>query len=542
MKVHPKLFHVWKNYCRVIKRVNRWHLSIKVISITLLISALVFTTGCSLEGFREFKVESINLSNDSVIGTDKSSIEVVFSKEVNKKTVYDSIRVEEEGSSQVSVDLEIDRNRVAIIPVEKWLSHKRYWLVIDKDIEDIYGKKMEKSFYMAFRSTEDAMPVSALIVEPDIQNDTVNEELGELTLAFSGSVDRPSIELAFSISPEAKGRFNWVSDSSFTYVLEKPLQKNSLYTVYISNKGLDQEGNPIREFDRSFEYCSNTPYPEVDTILIDGVMAFDRNNQNSFSLQNDCYYSYINNVGKDSVVRINFTSDIDRESLLSGLEISPSVDWTANWIDDRTVDISFDENLKLEEDYNLRLGKEIKGKDGLSFLYKYLVNARIDGQFSRYLDFYADDFTGILVDASISSGGNPVTTGAVLVGEDSDGYYIKINYNDTPAPEEIDVVLIFTLRFLSSSYSPVIKRGTLQDSVNFSFITGTNPNTSSKTGSIDGFNWTGDNECNLSIGELATDNVYHLQIAGGPDAVEDEYNNYLRDNIDYYFKLIVEHD
>ena len=542
MKSYLKGVFKYISYDRVFKQVDRRPSSIKVLFVALLFMAFVFVFGCSLEGFRDFEVKSVNLSEDSVIGTDRSSIEVVFNKAINKKAAYDLIRVEEEGGSQVSIDLDIDKNRVIITPDENWLSHKRYWLIIDKDIEDIYGKKMEKSFYLAFRSTEDPMPISALIVEPDIQNGTVDEDISQLTIAFSGPVDASSVNRSFSISPEVKGSFNWVSDKSFTYIFEKPLPKNSLYTVSISDKGLDQEGNPIKGFNRSFEYCPNTPYPAVDTILIDGVIAFDRNNQNSYLIQDDCYYTHINGVEKDSVVRINFTSDIDKESVLNGLEISPSVDWSTDWIDDRTVDVSFDENLKLDEDYELKLGREIKGKDGLPFLYKYLVTAQIDGQFSGYLDFYAADFTNLTIDAELSTGGSPVANTGILVGEDSDGYYIKVNYNDTPAPEEIDVVLIFTLRFLSSSYSPVIRKNTLQDSVNFSFIMGTNPDTSSRTGNIDGFDWTGDNECHLSIGELATDNVYHLQIAGGPGAVEDEYSNYLRDDIDYYFKLIVGHD
>jgi len=96
------------------------------------------------------------------------------------------------------------------------------------------------------------------------------------------------------------------------------------------------------------------------------------------------------------------------------------------------------------------------------------------------------------------------------------------------------------MRFLSDNYIPFIMKDSLQDAVNFSFVAGTNPGTSSKTGNINGYEWISGNECILKVGETGKDNIYHLHISGGSSGVLDNHDNYMKDDIDYYFKLKIQ--
>ncbi len=514
----------------------------KIILVIILLLIFSILGGCSIEGLKSFEIESVNLDSDAVIGTNKSSIEVLFNKKIDEQKAYGKVRVEEEGGDQVSIDINISDKRLIVTPIERWQPHRRYWLVVDKDIEDIYGKKMERNYHLSFRSTKELLPVSALIVDPVIENNKVNGDIEYLEIAFSGEVNRASVERAFSIAPVVEGRFSWFSGDNFLYIFNKPLSKNSTYTVTITDEGLDFENFPLKSFSKTFEYCPNTQYPEINLIMIDGITVFDRNEPDTYLIEDDCYLIQAGSIEKDAVFRVVFSTDVDKSSFESGFEITPTADWSILWIDNRTVDVSFSQNLKLEEFYRLKFGKNIKGVDGLLFQHSYQLEVEINAQFSRFLNFYAGDFTDLAIDADLDSEGTTINNTGISIGEDSDGYFVKINYNDTALPEEIDVSLLFTLRFLNDSYSPVIRKNTLQDSVNFSFVLGTNSATSSKTGNIDGYNWQTDNECVLHVGELATDNIYRLNLLGGENGVEDIYDNYLEDDVDYYFRLILEQD
>ena len=508
-----------------------------LVALTFLI--LLFS-GCSIEGFKEFLVSDISINDGGVIGTDRKGIRLIFDKEVDADSAYDSIRVEEEGNTQVSIDLDIDGKVIFIVPIEKWKPHKRYWLIIDGDIEDKYGKKLRESFYISFKSTDEVLPVSAMVIDPAIKYDVVDENINCVKIAFTNAVDRASIERAFTISPEIEGNFNWQSNRSFNFEFNENPLKNRLYTISITDSGLDANGYPIKEFTRIFEYCPNTEHPEVDSISLDGNLIFDKNNPDSYAIEDDTCSIDVGNIEKNFTLRLNFTTSIDKESFENGFEIIPSVNWNASWQDENTVNISFNDNLALAENYRMELGTNVKSMDGLVLKNKYLISGIVLGDYSRYLSFYANSFTELSIDAALSNGGTPVPVTNVTSGLDDDGNFINIIYTDPSDPEDLEATILLTMRFLSDKYTPYIKKDSLQDAVNFSFVAGTNPGTSSKTGNINGYEWISGNECILKVGETGKDNIYHLHISGGLSGVLDNHDNYMKDDIDYYFKLKIQ--
>ncbi|RKY03672.1 MAG: hypothetical protein DRP55_00850, partial [Spirochaetes bacterium] len=196
--------------------------------------------------------------------------------------------------------------------------------------------------------------------------------------------------------------------------------------------------------------------------------------------------------------------------------------------------------LALAENYRVELGTNVKSTDGLALKNKYLISGIVLGDYSRYLSFYANSFTELSIDAALSNGGTPVPVTNVTSGLDDDGNFINISYTDPSDPEDLEATILLTMKFLSDNYIPFIKKDSLQDAVNFSFVAGTNPGTFSKTGNINGYEWISGNECILKVGETGKDNIYHLHISGDSSGVLDNHDNYMKDDIDYYFKLKIQ--
>ncbi len=62
-----------------------------------------------------------------------------------------------------------------------------------------------------------------------------------------------------------------------------------------------------------------------------------------------------------------------------------------------TVQIYFEENLMLNEYYEISINKGIKNTDGLNLQYSNLIYLHINGENSQFLEFYVDDFSFIYI-------------------------------------------------------------------------------------------------------------------------------------------------
>jgi len=514
----------------------------------LCIFILIIIFACSLDTFSNFSVVSVSITENEVIGTEKKEIEIVFTKNVDNKKAEDNIRIEKDSSGEISFKHAILGNHVIITPEEKWLPHERYWLIISKEITDIYGKEMGKDFYLSFQSTDGLLPVSAVLVSPEIFCGILTNETHSIQIAFSSDVDRNSIEREFSISPGIDGYFEWTSDSSFKYHFEDSLEKNSFYSIQISNNAKDQYGYAIKSFFREFEYYPNQEYPGLNAVILDSLEIFNAGDPSTYSIEGGYFIIGYDEAEKDLVLRIEFSKPIEKTTFKDNFQVSPFREWHEVWLDEYTIEISFEENLKIDEYYEITINKMIKDMDGLNLQNNYVINMHVNGKNSQFLEFYAEDFTHLSVnsdDVELWLGSSKIDNGVqnVLLEKDNEGYVIKIDYDETKISAEdipdIEVKWRVLLRFNDPIYVPVIDQKSLQDSLNFGLIFGND----SYSGSINSFNWEvgAGNECQVYTGEIGTDNVYFFSIDGGSKGVIDERQNYMEDDIKYFFKVILIH-
>ena len=539
--------------------------------ILALVVFLLVLFGCSLDRFSEFSIVSSSLSSNGIIGTEKEPITLTFTKEIAKPGASSYISIEDDNGSSIGIKCTVDEKAMIILPDEEWKPYTRYWLIIDRGLTDVYGRSLDNNYYIPFQSTDVLLPVSAIIISPEVKNNKIEEEINVFEILFSSPVDKESIERAFSIVPDLDGYFEWIEPEdlsekedliSLGYTGDKliftplePIIPNNVYSVIISEDGLDKSGFHIERFERSFEYKPNTPFPAVDRILVDNEVIFDLSalNQNSgnqscsqcenIRIENKTFIITYDRAEKSCEVQFEFSEPIDPVSFKEKLSISPSAEFELQWYGQSLAGIRLQENLEIQKYYSIELKNGVESNESILMQYGYLIEIFTGGDFSTFLSFYADDFTTLQINGELFDDDLPVVIDSVQTGKDDEGYFIRIIYTD-PAenidPSSLEAKVDIELLFENPIYVPEIDRATVQDGTTLNFVMGQDPISRDKTGIIQGFNWLASNRCVLNLSGLGNNNIYSFSIMGGESGVIDSHENYMKDDVLYYFKLIIE--
>jgi hypothetical protein len=522
--------------------------------------SLFSLSACSLEFFGDFKVVSVSITENGIIGTGRREIEIEFSKEVREKEAERAVRVESDASVEVAIRHRVSGARVVLEPERVWDSHERYWLIVEKDLKDVYGKELGREFCLPFQSTEELIPVSASLVSPEVRGGVVEVETEYIRVVFNAGVDRGSVERAFSIAPSVEGYFEWDSDRELVYRLTGRLKKNGYYTVSVGGGAFDLSRHAVKSFSRSFEYFPNRDSPAVERVVSSGEVIFDREDTNTYALQEGTYIAEFPRAEKDLAIVVYFSdlsAPIDRSTLRDGIRVSPHVDLREEWLDGFTVRITFAERLAIGGVYEVRLTRRIADEDGLSVRRELLLELTVNGAGSRFLDFYAGESTALDVGARlmIHDGTGPpavfdVEKSAIVKGVDERGAYFMVPFGGGADESEIAVELLIDIAFVYASPRdvppqpgfqgpglPLLDRSRLQDSVSFGAVFGDNP----LRGGIGSFEWVDSDphRCAARMVGAGAGNVYRFSIRGGEDGVVDDLGNTMAEDVVFYFRLMV---
>jgi hypothetical protein len=504
------------------------------VFVILLSCPLWLLSACTLEAFRDFNVISASVEENGIIGTDRTAIVVTFSKTVDPLSVDEAIRIETDDATEVAVLRRTEGRAVTITPDENWEAHQRFWLIVKGNLKDSFGKELGIDYFLSFQSTGDIAPVSTLLTYPEIEGGIVTREISHFDITFSGPVHRNSVERAFSISPDARGYFEWFSDISFRYHLTDDLSKNTLYVVSIPAEARDENNNPIEPFSRVFEYFPNIPYPIVREILVDDFIVYQAENPDTYTLEGDRYVVVCQNAEKDSVLRINFSKPMKQSTFHNGLQISPFSPWRENWMDDEIVTIVFEEDLYIQQWYDVSIARSIKDADLLNLQYRYELKLNTGGENSRFVILQGDTPDSMDIDVQLYNGSEPIQHESVITGMGNCGYYVSVMYDSPIIPADLKGDLTFNLRFSYNDASPypVIDPSSLQDSFFISSVFGSSPG-------VDRFDWTvgGESACTVTASNFADRGIYRLYLRGGREGVHDDRGNYLAEDVEVLFEL-----
>jgi len=524
----------------------------KLFVFLLLLSIVFLLFSCTLISVEDFYIVRMSIEENGIIGAGKEPIEIQFSDKIDENSVKDNVKIERDNGTEIVFQHNVLKDRLILTPEEEWAPHQRFWLVVSGELKDIHGLKMGRNFYLSFQSTVEMLPVSGIMVLPVVPGGIVETETYTLQIRFSSDVDKNSVERAFSISPYTKGYFEWLNNILLTYHFIDPLQKNTLYNVSISDEARDIRGFEIKPFQEDFEYFPSLSCPEVIAIYAGASKIFDLTDPLTFSKEGGKILVVHQGAEKDLAMRFDFSTPLDVISFRDNFSISPYTEWYEKWNPEGTVvNIYFNDNLTLEEKYEIYLGKGLKSKNGMAFFYEYMVLLNVDGPYSRFLKFYAPLFTDLvteLQDFELWKSGTLVEDGIADVQllepyeNQNEGNALKVIYNESVVQKEdlpfLEIRWKIHLEFTHPYYVPVIDRCSLQDSVFINSIFGN----SAFSGSIQSFTWEGDNVCILNVREMGKDSIYHLSIEGGKAGVIDENKNYIDGDVEYFFRVILSPD
>jgi hypothetical protein len=501
----------------------------------MLLAALL--GACTLEVLSDFTVKAVSVPEEGVVGTGREPLVIRFSKEADPLEVDRYVRVESEDAVEVAIIRECRGREVTVTPDQQWEPHRRFWLIVDGDLPDIHGKTLGRGFARSFRSTDRDARVSAVLVSPRISGGVVAEETGELELSFSAPVNPDSVERELSISPPVAGFFQWPTNSSCIYHLTGTMARNRFYTLSLSGEARDAAGNPIRPFTREFEYFPNQTYPRVTRVLDGrGDLVFDPEAPGTYSLEGDRYVIPLPLAEKDVSLRVEFSSSMDTAGFAEGVRVSPFAEWEAIWLSGSSVHIGFPSELALDGRCQVSVDRGVEDAHGLPTQHAYLFDLCICGPGSRPLMWTAGDFTGLQVDAQIATGGSILPAEPPSLETGPAGFCIRIAYAEEVDPEQVEVELTFHLEFLRAGFPdhPLdLDQKTLQDAFSLRALFGSAP-------AVERYTWSAGNRCGVTCSRLAHQGVYRLTVRGGPDGVLDRDGNYLLDDLESFFQVVLE--
>lgn len=178
---------------------------------------------------------------------------------------------------------------------------------------------------------------------------------GIITLKFSQTMDRSSVEAAFTINPIMKGYIQWnAAETEMSFIPEPQLVPSTIYEVILSTYAKTKSGENL-----AFAYVisfSTTPLKIVRTSPLNGVIG----------------------VSTQSGILFNFNSVVDKNSFKNGLLINPSILGDLNWVDNKTVIFTPGTFFSPETDYSIRLEMSIQDIFGKRLPVPYIFYFRTE--------------------------------------------------------------------------------------------------------------------------------------------------------------------
>ncbi|MCB1159742.1 MAG: Ig-like domain-containing protein, partial [Leptospiraceae bacterium] len=211
-----------------------------------------------------------------------------------------------------------------------------------------------------------------------------NNEKGICSLAggikfkfvFTEAMEESSVLRSFSIQPAVKGIFKKESADTFSFFPTESLVTFQQYKLQFSTEAKDLSGKNLREnFSFSFITGDGTGSMDVTNPSLISVRADAERDPGSCDgkaemdlLSNDaaddiCSFN-LNEVLKGPIITFQFSEEMNKDSVLQALHISPSVSGNINWLSSSSLEYRIDKPLQQGIGYEIELTKDAKDIKG----------------------------------------------------------------------------------------------------------------------------------------------------------------------------------
>lgn len=519
----------------------------KYIYIVCVIIGLLSACTVNDAGFYDSEpVHIINYKPDTEFLVNESVVVYFrFSKKMNTKATQGAFKFEEDATVIDGVFKWSDNDRVMrYYPEKTCLFGKKYRVTLSTKAECFNGNDLKKAFEHNFQLGYDN--VLPFVVSEDCSPDP-NTRLGleqmraPFVITFSEPMDKRYPYNHMSIDPAIEGFYTWhdendatvdqFSDTPCRKLVFTPYEdyvKQKYYTVTVNETFTDSAMNPLKEaYSLSFYTGDDDIIPEILSVTTDS--SADNNLVGS-----DADFVINTGIEKDATITIEFSEDMDKDTVEKAIRFIPSVSYDVDWTDagHLTLTLKKDEYFGWNTNYRLEILDSAQDlqENSLAKTYQYVF--LIDGADSRPPVVASID---ILYD-NTSDG----------VGAGNDIFYNDILDNLVHETYTINCYAWgnnFTKKFIFTVFFDAVTDidiGTLIDSMSFKSIA--DPETkleimSFRDAGIQGGYYAYEFDVyatGSAQGSITPDAIISLSILGDKSNVKDINNNFMQDNVEFY--------
>ncbi len=499
--------------------------------IALLLSA-IFINGCNyFVDLDQPKVKQIHPANGSIISNYRPVIFVEFSEAMDKSKTEEAFTIE--GDHKLKGHFRWEGNILYYELVEDCKDATVYTIKVRSSAEDSNGNNLVKDAVSSFSMGSDLIKPVVLSINP-VDGSAVENPFTPVVVEFSEPVRLESLYRGFSLSPFVNGDITLSADGTvFTFTPYDPYVHGLLYTITLSDEICDVAGNPLIETTKSIfkagtdfinptlnPDATNPPDPQT------GVFASQTNTVLRLSP-----FTLTSGVDKNANIVITFSKAMQRLDTQKSISISPFIEYTHNWITDRTLQIIVSPYFALKQQYTLTISTQAKDIAGNVLDRDYSFPFFIDAENSLPIEVEPYGIPVKHIYQMPCSENGPDEQGPVRILENDDiiesaapYYFIRQINNENKKIHILRVVLNNQNNSL-----PSIGLNHISAIQNISFtVQSGNVIKNSKIWKID---IPPGNHAALDIYlfdlEYNQSMYYRLSISHGPDGIKDSYNNYM---------------
>ena len=486
---------------------------------------VVLATAC------ELNIETLRVvrctPGRGVSGIERGAVvEIVFSADVNRIDA-EELFLFENGDGMIRGEYTwVGGSMFIFTPSDPLEKNGRYTITVPRNIRDTKGNTMGSDFLSDFYIGNDFTTPRVLSSIPSYNGGlTYNVDADQdISIDFSKSMNTGKTIEAFSISPEASGYFVWsesspgLADSRLEFRLTEPLVYGKLYRLKLSEDAEDDTGNRTAlEYMVNFIVGNDTVPPEVMGVFyIDGDPETDDRFPDS---------SVRYGVSRKGPIMIEFSEDMDRQSVEKALCITPSVSGYFDWGSDRVVSFRPSGLFDPETLYQLKISNSCMDRNGISMARSYAVEFRTDAPDSLFIK--AGQVSGSNDNISYSDSGGPWPWDIEMGDSENTRYYIRIRFMsslDPPVAAEIEHYSIFDRVLLDTT----------------NYTAGTVP---PDPAYISDISWESAGTVVIQLSGMTNDEtgtpaLYRLTVTGGKTGIRDINSNYMKEDFVIEFREV----
>jgi len=324
--------------------------------------------------------------NRSVVIDQHPAIEIKFSETMDKAKTEEAFTIT--GEHQPKGHFRWDGNSIYFDLIEDLHNATVYTITIRSSAEDKSGNNLTNNVTSTFSIGSDLIKPEIIQILPS-DGTFVEDLFTPILVSFSEPVQLDSVKKGFSTSPYIVGNITLENNNAtLVFTPYDPYIHGVLYSVILSTDITDVAGNRLlKEYKSLFKAGTDFNNPSLNPESTNppdySIGVFSEYNNSLLRL-----IPFTNNEGadKNSKVHLVFSKSMQRIDTQKSISISPFIDFTFTWLNDREIQINPATSFILQQTYTINISTQAKDIAGNVLDQDYSYPFTINGSMSLPLE------------------------------------------------------------------------------------------------------------------------------------------------------------